>query len=487
MARRDSQTAVTSFVEWVFDKNKHLADKTALVDDNQQLTYGDLERHVSGFSSYLKKLKIQPQQRILICMDDCVEWPVAFLSCLAVGANPVLVSSELPTVSLNKIIKLTDAVAVISNKIIEAEVDLITNILNHTSQTIDFYQYHPDEPCVWLLSSGTTGDSKCIVHRHSALYNLFQIATDSVCKIDQDSRIYSTAKLSFTYGFNNAITFGLGSGATVYLLAGAPAPTRVFEKLQNHQITHFFTVPTIINSMVKHGQHQQLPSSITMMVSAGEPLPLSLCQQFEHRYNIKIYNCIGMGETMQMYCSQSKDHYESGTIGVPLPGVECKILNDLGEEVVDGSVGELWVKTPCAALMYWKNWSSTKEIFQGPWVKTGDQVMQTPTGHYVYVSRSDELIKINGLFVSPIEIESAILECENVVDCAVISSKSKNELPEIHAFIVGDVDVQMVRDFLKNHLPGYKIPKYIKLLDNLPKTITNKKQRAVLRQTLNDT
>lgn len=475
---------ITNFAQWIFDSNRDQPHKIAIIDDTGSLTYQELETHSRSFAGYLLSLGIKPQQRVMLCMDDSKAWPVAFFGCLLMGANPVFVSKDLPEHMVRRVQNITDAVAMISDRDWNLSglqyINSGSNMLPHSGIN-DSYEWHPDEACYWLLSSGSTGDNKCMVHRHSSLYYLFLSVSQPAYDINRHSVILNTAKMSFTYGFNNGVNYGLGSGATVVVMKGPPAPSRIMERLKQHRVTHFFTVPTIINSMIKHYRGDVLPESVSHMVCSTEPLPESLRIEYERLYQCRIYNGIGMSETTQTYCSQTPDNYEPGTLGQPLPGIEMKLLDDTLQPVGDNEIGEIWVKSPCAAYVYWKDWEATKRTFQGPWIKTGDKARRTSQGNYVYVSRADDLIKINGLFVSPIDIESEILKIIGVEDCAVVADH-ENGLPIIHAHIVGNTDVDTVRQYLKDVLQSHMMPRRFTFVDQLPRTVTFKKRRALLRQ-----
>jgi benzoate-CoA ligase len=475
---------MTNFAQWLFEKNIPNKNKLALVDNNQSLNYQQLEHQAKIVAKKFIDADLLPQQRIILRLEDCVEWPIFFLASLCVGLNPVLVSADLPEQSLLRIIDLCDCQAVVSKNQNYAGVKNFHKYqaLQSGDQIGNFYNYHPDEPCFWLLSSGTTGEPKCIVHRHANLHNLFELVAEPAYGINSQSRILSTAKLSFTYGFNNGITFSLGHGATTYLINGIPAPSLIFDKIDQHLITHFFTVPTVIDSMLRHGQNKTLNQSVKLMVSSGEPLPDAIREKFEAQHKVVIYNCIGMSEVTQTYCAQTLQNYEAGTVGGPLPGIQCRVQTDNGSIAPIGEIGELFVKSPCAALMYWKDWNKTKTTFLGEWVRTGDKVIQTSQGNFKYVSRADDLIKINGLYVSPIEIETAIMQIPDVLDCAVVVGRD-NPLPEIHAFVVANkVTETQIKNILRNTLDRHKIPKQIHFIDSLPKTVTFKKQRSKLRE-----
>lgn len=476
-----------NFAQFIININQSRLNKLALVDNIKSLTYQELADYIYSFSYHLQQSGVQAQDRVIISMEDCVEWPVAFLSILAVGGNPVLVSNDLPTSTVEKVCAIADAKFAIGKEIPNLKCfhkETILTTIDHRLE--DFYQYHPDEMCFWLLSSGTTGEPKCVVHRHQDLKTLLDIIANPAYCIDEHSRILSTAKLSFTYGFNNSLTFGLGKGATVYLINGAPAPSKVFQIINQHSITHFFTVPTVINSMIKHGQTQTLSESVKVMVSSGEPLPQSIAEVFETQHSIKILDGLGMSECMYNYCTTTPDNNEFGTIGRPVAGIECEVRNDDGSLTVDGDIGEMWVKHPCSALQYWKDWNKTKSTFVGEWIRTGDKVVKQLNGNYLYVARRDDLIKINGQYVSPVEIESVMLELDWILECGVVAKTTDTGLTEIHAFVAisRSATSSEIKQSLFGKLPAHKIPRHIHFIETLPKTVTYKKTRSTLRNIL---
>lgn len=476
-----------NFAKYIIDINQHNLNKIALVDEFSQLTYEQMSFGIKCFAKYLKNSGVLPQDRVIISLEDCIEWPVAFLSVLAVGGNPVLVSRDLPDILVDNIVKIADAKFIIGRRIDNCKFFTKEEILSQTQPINSFYQYHPDEMCFWLLSSGTTGEPKCVVHRHQDLQKLLEIIAWPAYCINSNSKILSTAKLSFTYGFNNSLTFGLGTGATVYLINGKPAPKKIFKLIKKNSITHFFTVPTNIISMIKHGKEQIL-SSVQVMVSSGESLPISIIEIFKTKYNLDILDGLGMSECMYNYCTTILNDNEKGTIGKPLPGIKCEVRDNNNLLVPVGQVGEMWVQHPCAAIQYWKDWEKTKSTFIGTWIKTGDNVFKNSKGNYIYVGRNDELIKINGQYVSPSEIENAIISMNPSYECGVISVKNKNGMNEIHAFVSASVSkshkilTREIRQYLRNILPTHKIPKFFYFVKCLPKTITGKKKRLELKK-----
>lgn len=475
-----------NFAAWIFSTHADKKHKIAVADERSSLTYAQLQDHVERFAGYLKDQGLDPQQRIVISMDDSVVWPVVFLATLYVGLNPVLVSNTMLAKDIERIIELSDATAIITDQRVAWSIAAIDSeqVLDCDATAVtDYYRFDPDEPCLWLLSSGSTGDPKCIVNRHANLYNLMCMITP-VAGITSDSQIVSTAKMSWTYGFNVSVTFALGAGATAHVISGLPAPSKVFALVQNHGITHLWSVPAVLTSMLKHKKFQ-LPSNLRVF-SSGEPLPTATAQSFWEEFGIQVCDVFGMSETTQIYCMQTPDNWQIGTIGQPLPGVSCELRNDAGHVVAPGQVGEIYVNSPCQATQYWKDWQKTRTTFCGEWVRTGDNALQNENGNLVYLGRRDDLIKIKGLYVSPFEIESAVAGLTEVDDCTVVHATNVHGLAELHAFVVTNqtVTVDYVRTQLEKVLSQHKVPRHIKFVDSLPKTLTNKKIRSVLRKQL---
>lgn len=481
--------ALSNFAAWVVQTHGDKSHKTAVIDDYQTLDYQQLCSRIQRFAGYLHLSGLRPQQRVIISMDDCVHWPVAFLGAVYIGVNPVLVHSGMMVKDIERIIKISDAVSIISDHEQNWSVPCISkDTLMHceTPALHSFYQFHPDEMCVWLLSSGSTGESKCIVNRHANLYNIMNLMTQST-GINENSILFSTAKMSWAYGINVSVTFALGHGATACVNSGLPSPSKISDKIINHKVTHFFSVPTIFASMLKH-RSQKFAKDLNVF-SAGECLPTNISQRFYDFHGIGIRDCIGMAEVMQIYCMQDKSNWKPGNIGKPLPGVKCELRDAHGQSVAPGILGELYVSSPCQALMYWKDWQKTRDTFKGEWVRTGDQCMQDEHGNFIFLARCDDLVKIKGSFVAPFEIESIIEEIPEIDHCTVVHAPDSQGMAELHAFIVTNKDIHTdkIKQTLKNRLSNFKIPKHYHFVDSVPKTLTNKKNRDLLRKSLHDT
>lgn len=461
-----------NFAEWLFAINKSRSEKVAVIDTTSSITYGNLELYARRYATHLVYQGLLPSDRVVIYLDDCVEWPIIFLGCLLLGANPVIVSGNFSKNTVDSVVNITKAKLTISTT---------DNVYSNNSELTKSYKFYPTESCLWLLSSGTTSNPKCIVHQHQNFFLILEKFLPDY-KFNESNRIFSTAKLSFIYGLNNSITVGLGIGATIFLMPGPPAPSRIFNALTTHKITHFFTVPSVLNSMVKYKKHNSLSETITTIVSAGEALSLVLAAQFETKFNKKILNSIGMSELMYNYCTQTPTNSNHVSLGKPLPGISCKICDSDGTVVEPGKIGELYVKHPGVALYYWPNQTSLTDA--SGWFKTNDLVLQDQAGDYLFIARSDDLIKVNGLLISPVEIEEQLLLINEISECAVVAKTSISGLNEIHAYIATNKQISNteLNIILKKRLAPYKIPKQYHRVESIPKTVTNKVKRKQLRQ-----
>lgn len=475
-----------NFAAWVFLNYADRRDKPAIVDDSTTLTYGQLQTHVELFAGYLNAQGHRPQQRMIISMDDSVAWPVAFFAALYVGMNPVLVSNIMPVADIERIISISDAAVIVSDHGQQWSIPCIdkNTIMNADAKPLtNFYEFHPDEMCLWLLSSGSTGEPKCIVNRHTNLYNLMKLVAPGT-NIDSRSHVYSTAKMGWTYGFNVSVTFALGRGATAYVTTGAPAPSRIYRVLEQHPITHLWTVPGVLAGLLRHPRdNTTLP---TRIFSSGEPLPPQIAQAFVDQHDRRVCEVFGMSETTQIHTIQNDTNWQLGTIGQPLPGVEIQLRDSQGHLVEPGQVGELFVCSPCQASLYWKDWAKSQATFQGSWVRTGDQCRINEQGNLVFMGRTDDLIKIKGLYVAPAEIENAIANLPGIEDCTVVHAPNSQGLSELHAFVVSmpGAGQPNIAQALHSQLPDHKIPRHIQFVDSLPRTLTNKKIRSSLRKSL---
>jgi benzoate-CoA ligase len=342
----------------------------------------------------------------------------------------------------------------------------------------------------WLYSSGSTGKPKGTVHTHANPYWTAELYGTPVLGLRQDDLCYSAAKLFFAYGLGNALSFPLSVGAAVLLMAERPTPDAVFRRWTEGKPTVFFGAPTGYAGMLAS---PKLPKrgdvTLRLCSSAGEALPRDIGERFTAHYGCEVIDGIGSTEMLHIFLSNVPGRVAYGTTGVPVPGYEIELRGEDGKPVADGEIGELYIRGPSAALMYWGNRAKSAETFQGGWTRSGDKYFRDPAGNYVYAGRSDDMLKVSGQYVSPFEVEATLVKHPAVLEAAVIGTPDENGLTRSKAFVVlrpgqaasPGLEAEL-KAFVKGELAPHKYPRLIEFLAELPKTATGKIQRFRLRE-----
>jgi benzoate-CoA ligase len=346
-----------------------------------------------------------------------------------------------------------------------------------------------DDVCFWLYSSGSTGAPKGTVHLHSSLVLTAELYAKPILGIHEDDVVFSAAKLFFAYGLGNGLTFPLAVGATTVLMAERPTPAAVFARLRRHRPTIFYAVPTLFAALLANPDLPKADElSLRRCTSAGEALPAEIGRRWTAHFGVEILDGLGSTEMLHIFLSNRPGEVRYGTSGMPVPGYELRILGDDGQAVAAGEVGELQINGPTAATAYWNNRDKTRDTFRGSWTRSGDKYTVDPNGYYVYSGRSDDMLKVGGIYVSPIEVEAALITHPGVLEAAVIGRAGEDELVKPMAYIVlkpGGKGSTALADELRQHvkerLAPYKYPRWIEFIDELPKTATGKIQRFKLR------
>jgi benzoate-CoA ligase len=348
---------------------------------------------------------------------------------------------------------------------------------------------HADEACFWLYSSGSTGRPKGTIHLHSSLAETAERYAVPVLGINESDVVFSTSKLFFAYGLGNGLTFPLAVGATSVLTAERPNPASVGWVLRRYQPTIFCGVPTLYIAMLAHPDLPR-PDELALRrcVSAGEPLPREIGRRWSQRIGVDILDGIGSTEMLHIFLSNRPDDLRYGTTGKPVPGYAVKVVDEAGQPVRRGEVGDLLVSGPTSAAGYWNNRERSQSTFIGTWTRTGDKYREDEDGYYVYCGRSDDMMRVSGMWVSPAEVEAALIAHDSVLEAAVVGAPDADGLIKPKAFVVAKPGVAADLEFaaaLEAHvrtlLAPFKCPGWIDFLDELPKTATGKIQRFKLR------
>ena len=517
-----------NFATHLFSLNAARAGKTAYIDDTLTLNYGELETQARRFAAAMRALGVHTEERVLLVMLDTVELPIAFLGALYAGIVPVIVNTLLTPADYVYMLTHSRARAVIASGAVlhavsaalaEAQCEdcqlivskpvskpvsqSVSEPASHEPQTVlaDLIaraepaprpaQTGCDDIAFWLYSSGSTGKPKGTVHTHANLYWTTETYAKPILGIRESDIVFSAAKLFFAYGLGNGLTFPLSVGATTILMAERPTANAVFARLVQHRPTVFYGVPTLYASMMAS---PNLPArtdvALRVCTSAGEALPRELGERFRDHFGSDILDGLGSTEMLHIFLSNRPGAVEYGTTGRPVPGYEIELRDETGALVADGEIGDLFIRGPSAAVMYWCNREKSRATFLGDWVRSGDKYRRLPGGAYVYAGRSDDMLKVSGQYVSPIEVEMVLMQHDAVLEAAVIGV-DHGGLVKTCAFVVlkqaavetsHDALAEQLKAFVKTRLAPHKYPRDILFVDDLPKTATGKIQRFRLRQ-----
>jgi benzoate-CoA ligase len=337
-----------------------------------------------------------------------------------------------------------------------------------------------------LYSSGSTGSPKGTVHLHSHLIHTAELYGRGVLGVREDDVVFSAAKLFFAYGLGNALSFPLTVGATTVLLGSRPTPGDVFHVLQAHRPTVFYGVPTLFAGLLAYAPRPTASQmNLRVCTSAGEALPAEIGHKWQAEYGVEILDGIGSTEMLHIFLSNQPGRVRYGSTGHPVPGYRLRLVNDEGAECADGELGELQISGPSAALMYWHNREKTKHTFAGEWTRSGDKYSRDADGYYTYGGRSDDMLKVGGIYVSPFEVEASLMTHVAVLEAAVVGHADEEGLVKPKAYVVLKQNHTATESELQTHVKGqlapYKYPRWISFLNELPKTATGKIQRFKLR------
>ena len=487
------------------------SEKVAFIDDRGSYTYGEVDRRSAAFASLLRELGIAMEQRILLCLHDTIDFPTAFLGAIRAGVVPVAVNTLLKPTDYEYMVADSRArIAVVSTPLLphfqplrgklpflervlvsgaDAGEDSLAAALSRASQRFDAAPTTSDDPCFWLYSSGSTGAPKGTVHVHSSPIQTAELYARPVLGIGESDVVFSAAKLFFAYGLGNGLSFPMSVGATAVLMAERPTPAAVFARLRTHRPSIFYGVPTLYAAMLASPELPRRDElALRCCVSAGEPLPEEIGKRWARHFGVDILDGIGSTEMLHIFLSNRPGDVRYGTTGKPVPGYRVRIVDDDGSPVGQGQTGELQIAGPTGAAGYWNNREKTRTTFLGPWTRSGDKYSEDAEGYFVYAGRSDDMLKVSGMYVSPVEVESTLIGHEAVLEAAVVGKEDEDKLVKPIAFVVlkpGYIPSAELAEALKQHvktlLAPYKYPRWFEFVDELPKTATGKIQRFKLR------
>ena len=494
--------------------------RTAIIDDRGAYSYAELAQRTDRAASVLRALGVEVEQRVLLCLLDTIDFPTMFFGACKAGAVAVPVSTMLATENYEFLLADTRArVLVVSDALYAKFAPLLAGgalpFLKHVviASSPDFAGEEPaglrldallaaartdegvapttsDDAAFWLYTSGSTGQPKGAIHLHTNLVHTAALYGRGILEMQPEDVVFSAAKLFFAYGLGNSLTMPLHVGGTTILSAARPTPAEVMRVLTTHQPSIFFGVPTLFAAILADRELKDAPGSAALRcsVSAGEALPQHLGERWRARFGSDILDGLGSTELLHIFLSNRLGQVRYGTTGQPVPGYELKLLGDDDSPLADEAEGALWVRGPSCCSGYFLQRERSLQTFHGPWTRTGDRYFRDRDGYYTYCGRTDDMLKVSGIWVAPFEVESALAAHEAVLEAAVVGHCDDAGLVKPKAFVVlvrpaeaGPELAAALQRFVKARLALHKYPRWIEFVPELPKTATGKTQRFRLR------
>ena len=490
--------------------DRHLAEgrseKAAFIDPARSLTFGELAAESNQAANLMGSLGLRREDRVACILLDTCDYPAVFWGAVKAGVVPIALNTLLTTEQYRYILTDSRARALFISApllpVVQPILDGLPSLENvvvvgeggdyaakRAAQPADFTLADTvaDEVAFWLYSSGSTGMPKGTKHLHTSMMETCRIYAKPVLGITENDVFLSAAKLFFAYGLGNGMSFPLSVGGTAILWPERPTPDAMFSLMQQHKPTLYFGVPTLYAAMLA-GDYKDAGGNLRYCVSAGEALPEEVGKAWEARFGVSILDGIGSTEMLHIFLSNRAGAVRYGTSGTAMPGYDLRLVDDDGTLLGDDEIGELVVRGPTAAEGYWNQRQKTRLTFRGEWTHTGDKYMRSADGYYTYQGRTDDMFKVSGIWVSPFEVESALISHEAVLEAAVVPHDEGDGLLKPKAFVVlkdagaaSDDLFETLKAHVQNSVGPWKYPRWVDVVDELPKTATGKIQRYKLR------
>jgi benzoate-CoA ligase family protein len=489
------------------------AQKVAIRCGDSVRTYGDLAADVNRAGNGLLRLGLQDEQRVLLLLPDCPEFAIAYFSVIKIGAVAVPTSTAARTADYDYFLRESKARVLIVHSTLFSEVAPVLgaeHFLRHVIVVGEPQSGHPhwdewlaqnspelgpartsaEDVAFWLWTSGSTGRPKAAVHLHCDWICCCRNYAVEVLGIGPDDITFSSSKLFHAYGLGNGLMFPFHAGASTVLFSGKAHAKAVLGIAHTARPTLFFSVPTLYAQMLQEAQRESYClDSVRLAVSAAEPLPAEIFRRWQHKFGVEILDGIGSTEALHIYLSARPGNVKPGSTGSAVPGYKLRIVDADDREVPLGVIGDLLVAGDSIAPCYWNRRQLTAERMRGEWFCTGDKYWMDKDGYYWYAGRSDDMFRVSGQWVSPAEVESALIEHEFVLEAAVVAYQEDTELHTPKAFVVLREGIpatpdlaRELQEFVKHRITPYKYPRHIEFIDKLPKSAAGKLLRYKLRE-----
>jgi benzoate-CoA ligase len=501
-------------------------DKTAIECGEERISYRQLLERTNRVGDALRHLGVRLEERVALLLLDTPEFLYSFFGIIKIGAVAVPANTYLKAHEYEYLLNDSRARVVLVSESLLPQLQSISRerlkylreivvaggrsqphssmgqlslsqqslgqLMENASGDLEAEPTRKDDAAFWLYSSGSTGPPKGCVHLHHDMVVCSELYARNILRMNERDRCYSVARLFFAYGLGNAGYFPLGCGATTILSPARPTPETVYTDIERYRPTLFFSVPSNYAALLAYRREDRAEfdlSSVRESISAGESLPASLFERFKQRFGVEILDSLGSTETLQMVIANRPGEAKPGSSGKIIPGYESRIVDDRGRSVAPGEIGNLLIKGDSTCAGYWNQHEKTKETFEGHWFRTGDKYYQDEEGYYWYAGRANDLFKVSGRWLSPAEVESALIAHPAIREAAVIARDDENGLTKPAAYVVvndgfigSDQLSRELQALVAERIGNYKRPRWIEFLPELPKTATGKLQRYKLRE-----
>jgi len=498
--------------------------KIAIYTEYRNYTYNDVQKMVNKTANAMLDLGLRVEDRIMMLMLDVPQFYAIFWAAIKIGAVPIPVNTMLTPEdyeyylndSRARVLALSEEFLPVVHQI-QGELHYLRDLIvisEKEGARTPFRQKYKRAPAIikpayttrddvgfWLYSSGSTGSPKGAIHSQYDMVVTSQSYGQGVLRLREDDICFSAARLFFAYGLGNGMYFPMSIGASAVLNPNRPTPEIIFRYLERFRPTVFFGIPTLYGQMLEYKTHQDRErgikpdpnenhefSSVRICVSAGEALPTEIYHRWKQRFGVDILDGIGSTEMLQIFLSNRPGDVKPGSTGKPVPGYELKLVDDDGQEVPQGEIGTLMVKGDSAAQQYWRKREKTRQTMQGEWINTGDKYYADKEGYFWCAGRSDDMLKVGGIWVSPVEVENCLDEHPAVLECAVVGRRDEQELVKPKAFVVlregfgpSEELAEELKEWVLDRLAKFKYPRWVEFVAALPKSATGKIQRFKLR------
>ena len=504
----DIYNAATTFVDENVAQGR--GKKVAIYYEDRRFTYQEVYERVNQTGNALRDLGLEVEQRVLLVLPDCPEFAFSFFGAIKIGAVPIPTNPWMKSADYEYLLRDSRARALIVHESSLPEIEPVRDrsrylrhvivvgrpkgralaydsLVSKASATLEAEPTSKDDVVMWNYTSGSTGFPKGAVHLQHDMITITDLFVKPVLGMTEEDICFSASKLFFSYGLGNSLYFPFRFGACTVLWPERPDPEKILQVIEKHRPTFFFSVPTLYARLLRVEKRYDL-GSLRICLSSGEPLPPALFHQWKEKFGQELLDVVGSTEATHDFLANRPGRAKPGSSGEVTPAFEAKIVDDEGREVPTGQVGNLLVKGDANAPYYWNKHEQTKRIMQGEWLKTGDTYYRDEEGYYWYCGRSDDMLKVGGLWVSPIEIENTLMEHPAVLEAAAVGHPDNDGLIKPKAYVLlkseypsSDRLKEELQSLVKTRLDPYKYPRWIEFVDELPKTVTGKIQRFRLR------